>query len=188
MQPGARNVQRITAAGCANMFVMTQSLRSMSFLVVALSLATALIHADQVRRQGPATVTLDVALKAGGETVAAKGAGSCTHAPKASIYGVMAEMWMVRHSADDKSVQLTFWKPTDGSAPMFSVSVNAAKTTSISTVRGGKVTGSGSVTMTPAGKGGTFTIDAKTQAGQAITGTIKCDSFTAAVAEGGDLL
>jgi hypothetical protein len=117
----------------------------------------------------------------------AKGQGSCTHAPKASIYGVLAEMWSVRQRGDARSsVDLTFWKPSDGSASMFSLSVNHTKSASVSTVKGGQVSGSGTVTLSTAAKGGTFTVAAKTRAGEAVTGTIKCAAFTPAIAEGGD--
>jgi hypothetical protein len=44
----------------------------------------------------------------------------------------------------------------------------------------------GDVILTPAGKGGTRTIDAKSKAGEAIVGTIKCDAFTPHIAEGGN--
>ena len=165
----ARHVQRFvaTAAGMA--------------------VAAALVQADQIRRQqGPAQVPMEIALKAGGDAYNAKGEGSCTHAPKASIYGTMAEMWTVRHEANGRSVQLTLWKPSDGSANMFSLSVNGAKSVSVSTVRGGQVTGTGTVSMAPSGKGGTFTIDAKARTGEAYTGTITCDAFTPAIAEGGN--
>ena len=36
------------------------------------------------------------------------------------------------------------------------------------------------------GKGGTFTVAAKGKAGEPVTGRLKCDAFTAAIAEGGN--
>jgi hypothetical protein len=48
------------------------------------------------------------------------------------------------------------------------------------------VEGSGTATLATAAKGGTFTIDASTSKGVRITGTITCDAFTPAVAEGGN--
>ena len=149
-------------------------------------MSTALIYADQARRQGPAQSTLEVSLKVGKEAFTAKGLGTGTHAPKAAIYGVLSEMWSLRQASDGRSVQLTLWKPADGSASMFSLSVDAGKLTTLSTVRGAKTSGSGTVTLAPSGKGGTFTVDAKSNAGEAVTGTIKCDAFTAAIAEGGN--
>jgi hypothetical protein len=164
-----------------------RSLRALAAAAVAITLGTVLARADQVRRQGPAEVPLEVSLKVGGVAYEAKGQGSCTHAPKASIYDVAAEMWSVRQRSDARSsVALTFWKPSDGSPTMFSLSVTHTKSTSISTVKGGQVTGSGTVTLSTSGKGGTFTVAAKTSAGEAVAGTIKCEAFTPAIAEGGD--
>lgn len=163
-----------------------RSLCTLSAAAVAITFATALTQAGQIRRQGPAKVLLEVSLKVGSDVYDAKGQGSCTHAPKASIYGVLAEMWLVRQEGEGRSVQLTLWKPSDGSVSMFSLSVNGTKSTTISTVRGGQVLGSGTVTLTPAAKGGTFTVDAKARTGEAIAGTIRCEAFTPAIAEGGN--
>ena len=158
------------------------------FSVIAATLMLpVLTDAEQVRqRPTEATVAIEVALKAGSTAYDAKAQGSCTHAPKAAIYGVVSEMWTVRHREDGRSLQLTLWKPMDGSTQMFNLSVNGPRNTTVSTVRGGQVSGSGTVTFAKADKGGTFTIDAKDKAGAPITGTIKCEAFTAAIAEGGD--
>ena len=154
---------------------------------VAITSTTALAGGMQVRRQGPAQVAIEVSLKTGAAPYAAKGPGSCTHAPKASIYNIPAQLWSVRQESGERSVQLTVWKPADGSSVMFSVAVNGpAQRTSISTVRGGQVTGSGTVTLAAAAKGGTFTVDAKTIKGESITGTIKCEAFTPHIADGGN--
>ena len=48
------------------------------------------------------------------------------------------------------------------------------------------MTGTGTVILSTSAKGGTFTVAAKTTAGEAIAGTIKCEAFTPAIAEGGD--
>jgi hypothetical protein len=163
-----------------------RSYRTLFIAAVAFTFATVLTQADQIRRQGPAQVPMEVSLKAGGDVYDSKTQGSCTHAPKASIYGVLAEMWSVTQEADGRSIQLTFWKPSDGSASMFSLSLNGPKSTTISTVRGGQAQGSGTVALAPSAKGGTFTIDAKARTGETIAGTIKCEAFTPAIAEGGD--
>jgi len=155
--------------------------------IVAVGCTAALIDADQVRRQsGPAMVPIEISLKIAAESYDAKGQGSCTHAPRASIYDVPSEMWTVRHEDGNRSMQLTLWKPSNGSTPMISMSVNGTKNLTISTVRGGQLSGSGTVTLAPTAKGGTFTVDAKSKAGEPVTGTIKCDAFTPAIAEGGD--
>ena len=159
-----------------------------STTAVAMTCATALIGAEQSRRQppGPAMVPMEVSLKIGGEPYDARGQGSCTHAPKASIYDVSSEMWTVRHEESARSMQLTLWKPSNGSAAMISMSVSGKNNLSISTVRGGQVEGSGSATLAPSAKGGTFTVDAKGKAGEVVTGTIKCEAFTPAIDEGGN--
>ena len=166
----------------------TASVRMFSAAAVTITFASVLASADQVRRQSPgaAQVPMEVALKVGNVAYDAKGPGSCTHARQAAIYGVPSEMWSVRHKTDDRSLQLTLWKPKDGSASMFSLSINGKPSGTVSTVRGGDVSGSGTVTLEPSGKGGAFTVDAKEKSGGSITGTIKCDAFTAAVAEGGN--
>jgi hypothetical protein len=69
---------------------------------------------------------------------------------------------------------------------MFTLSVNGKPNINISTVRGGQLSGSGTVKFEPSGKGGTFTVDVKGKAGEALSGTFKCDAFTAAFAEGGN--
>lgn len=157
-------------------------------IATSLCVSTSVLQAGQVRRQapqGPAPVTVTVALKAAGQSYGATAPGSCTHAPKASIYNVMAEMWTVHQESDGRSLQLTLWQPADGSEGMFSLSLNGPANLQVNTVRGGTVVGSGTVKLQAADKGGTFTVNAKAKAGETITGTIQCAAFTPAVAEGG---
>ena len=59
----------------------------------AIAIGATSIVVAQVRRERPAEVPLEVSLNVAGRQYAAKGLGSCTHAPKASIYNVIAEMW-----------------------------------------------------------------------------------------------
>jgi hypothetical protein len=156
---------------------------------VALTLiSTTFVKADPAQRRtgGPALVPVEISLKIAGQPYDVKGQASCTHAPKGSIYNVVSEMWTVRQEQDGGSVQLTLWKPLDGSASMFTLSTSGKKNTSITTVRGGQVSGSGTVAFAPSGKGGTFTIDARSKANETVTGTITCQAFTPAIAEGGD--
>jgi hypothetical protein len=131
-----------------------------------------------------------IALQSGAGGYQATGQGTCTYAKTASIYGVPSEQWSVQHSEDSRSLTLTFWKPTNGAEPMFTLSTSSGSSRqSVNTVKatGAPATeGSGTVSFAPADKGGTFTIAAKDAKGRAISGTIKCDSFTPAIAEGGD--
>jgi hypothetical protein len=105
----------------------------------------------------------------------------------ASIFQVVSELWSVQQSADGRSLSLSYWKPKDGSDGMVTLSVNSGSTShEVNTVRGGGPTsGSGTVTFQKSGDGGTFTIDAKTKTGAAISGTIHCDTFAPHMAEGG---
>ena len=129
---------------------------------------------------------IQASLKVGGQTYESSEAGSCTHAPKASIYDVMAELWTVNQRAGERSLTLTVWKPTNGSGEMFNLSVSDGKAShDVNTVRGGTITGSGKVTFEKSGQGGAFSIDAKTKAGAAITGKITCAAFGPHIAEGG---
>ena len=132
--------------------------------------------------QAPIHVSLTVA----GQKFESSAPGKCTHAPVASIYQVMSELWTAQQSQEGRSLNLSLWRPKDGSGDMVSLSVNTGESSKrVSTVRGGTVAGSGKVTLTPSGKGGTFTVDAKAADGTSITGTIKCDAFSPHIAEGG---
>lgn len=159
-------------------------LRILSATSLAVAAASTLSHADQANRQ--AKVPVEVSLKVGQGSYQAKGPGTCTHAPQAAIYNIRSQQWTARHEEDGRAVQLTLWKPADGSAEMFNLSVSGKSDITISTVRGGQMSGSGTVKFAPAAKGGTFTIDAKGKAGEPLSGTFKCDAFTAAFAEGGN--
>jgi len=152
---------------------------------------------DAQRRVAPgaasqrSTVPVTIALKNGADTYQFTGQASCTHAPMASIYGVVSEQWNVDQSDGSRSLHLTLWKPKNGSGDMFNLSISsgAGRPQSVNTVKaaGAPATeGSGRVTLVPAGNAGTFSVDAKSAAGAAISGTIKCDAFSPAIAEGGD--
>jgi len=162
-------------------------LRNHTIVALSILVSTTAVHAGQVRRQAaqPESVPVTVTLKFGDESYASTAPGSCTHAPKASIYNVLSENWMVMQEAGGRSVQLTLWRPADGTSEMVSLAVNGRKNLQVSTVRGGAVSGSGTVKLQPSGKGGTFTIDLKAKSGEAITGTIQCAAFTPSRAEAG---
>lgn len=153
---------------------------------VAIAVASMMsVASAQIRRTAPdaAKVPMSVDLKLGSDAIAATGTGQCTHAPQASIYDVRSQMWTARHEGTGgKAVQLTLWKPMDGSAEMFTLSAGPV---TVSTVRGGQPSGSGTVKFEAAGRGGAFRIDAKSADGRAISGVIKCDAFTPHIAEGG---
>lgn len=167
--------------------------RLLSFATI-LTVAVTLGSALEAQRRAPGeragnTVPVTIALKVGAQAYNFSGQATCTHAPVAGIYDLRAEQWSVRQSGDAGSLGLTMWDPASGD-DMFNLSVTAADARStVSTVKvgdRGTVQGSGTVTLAREGKGGTFTVAATTAKGAKIAGTIKCDAFTAARAEGGD--
>jgi hypothetical protein len=141
--------------------------------------------------QSPKGTAADVsiALKVSGQTFAFNGKGECTYAPVAYTYGTKAQQWKIAGRNAQGSASLTLWRPADGSADMISFYAQAdGQSYVVHTVKatgGGKIEGSGKVTFTPAGSGGTFTIDATATKGGTITGTMKCSAFGAVVDEGG---
>jgi hypothetical protein len=160
------------------------------FVVAVVGSGWVSMHAAGQRRVPGGAAELqppvEVSLNVGGQRYSASAPGKCTHAPVASIYQVVSELWTVQQSHEGRSLNLSMWRPKDGSGDMLSLSVSTGKTAkTISTVRGAAAAGSGKVTLAAAGKGGVFTVDAKAADGTAINGTIKCEAFVPHVAEGG---
>ena len=134
-------------------------------------------------------VDVSIALKVAGQPYDFSGKAPCTHAPQASIYETNAQQWRVEHNEGQRSLSLTFWRPASGSGDMFTLHCTiSGKSYLVNTVKtdgGGTLQGSGKVTFTPSEPGGAFAIDATAANGSAITGTIKCSAFSAAVDEAG---
>jgi len=144
---------------------------------------------DAAQRGTETGVAVSMTLKVAGQPYTFNGKGACTYAPVAYIYGSRAQQWRVEGNDSKGSASLTLWRPAAGPGDMFSLYVaTGSQSHVVNTVKtsgGGTVEGSGKVTFTPAGSGGMFTIDAKAAKGGTISGTMKCSSFSAAVAEGG---
>lgn len=132
-------------------------------------------------------VDVSIALKVAGQTFAVNGKGECNYEPAAYIYGAKAQLWRVQGSNAQGSASLTLWRPGAGSGDMISVyATTGGKSYTVNTVRtSGNAEGSGKVTFTPVGSGGTFTIDATAANGGRITGTLTCACFLGLEAEGG---
>jgi hypothetical protein len=129
---------------------------------------------------------MKVSLTAGGQRYESSAAGKCTHAPTASIAGVPSELWTAEQSDNGKSLNLSVWQPKDGSRTMVSLSVRSGSSSHrVSTVAGTPPVGNAKASFEPSGKGGTFTVYAKSAEGADIIGTITCDDFTPHVAQGG---
>jgi len=132
-------------------------------------------------------VDVSIELKAAEQTFTFNGKGECSYEPVAYIYGTKAQLWKVEGRNAKGSASLTLWRPAAGSGDMISLyATTGGKSYTVNTVgTGGNAVGSGKVTFTPVGRGGTFTIDAATASGGRITGSLKCGAFTAVVVEGG---
>lgn len=168
-------------------------MRIQKHLVLGFAVALTIISAASA--QGgkvpdmPSEVGVAITLQVAGQPYHFEGKAACEHAPVASIYSVISEMWSVQQSDGQRSVMLTLWRPRSKSGDMFSLSVaTGGKSYRVNTIKPGgeSVQGSGNMTLTPSGAGGTFTIKATAGNGAAIAGTIKCSAFTAAMAEGGN--
>lgn len=168
---------------------MDYSIFKSGCVISAIALCGFIADVEAQRRvpgQTQPTQSVQATLKVGGTTYQSSEAGRCTYAPVASIFKAVAEMWSVQQNAGQRSLALTLWKPKDGSGDMVTLSVTIGNLSNqVNTVRGGATTGSGKVTLERSGNGGTFTVDAKTSTGTAISGTIKCDAFAPHTAEGG---
>ncbi len=135
-------------------------------------------------------VGVTIAMQVAGDPYQVTGKGTCTHEAKGSIYGTPAHQWAVEFEEPRLTFHLTFWRPANGAPDMFSLMASTgANSHAVSTTKGpdgGNVQGSGLVKLTAGASGGTFAIDATTRSGGRISGSIKCDAFTAAVAVGGE--
>ena len=133
-------------------------------------------------------VPLTIELSVGGERADLTGTGKCTHAPEASIYGTPASLWQIQDSDAGKIryANLTVWRPKAGGPEQFSMSINTADAEhSISTVKGGELVGSGTVSVHPSGEGAHLEVIGKDAAGRSIRAAFQCARFTEHVAEGG---
>ncbi len=157
----------------------------------AIVLAIASAASAQGRRTPvmPDEVGIAIALQVAGQPYHFEGKAKCNHAPIASIHNLAAENWGIVQIDSRRAIMLTLWHPRSMSGDMFSLSVQTgSKAYLVNTVksgRGSSVAGSGKVSYTTSGAGGTFTINATTADGAAITGTIKCSAFSAPMVEGG---
>ena len=141
-------------------------------------------------QRGEATVPITVNLMADRQVYNFSGLAKCTHAPVASIYGLRAERWSVDRSGDGGlNATLSLWRPATGS-DLVSLYLTIGQTRyTINTIKvgdKGNVEGSGTIALKPEGKGGTFTVNGTAANGAKISGTVKCEAFTPAFAEGGD--
>jgi hypothetical protein len=130
----------------------------------------------------PGEVPLTISVSAGGDRAQFEGRGQCTRTQDASIYGVRAARWQIEKSGagDIRHLLLTVWRPASGDAPdQFSMAIATASAQhSISTVKGGRIVGSGNVTIHPAGTGARFEVVGTDAEGRSVRATVHCAGFT----------
>ena len=160
-----------------------------SFLIPSVFMVATIVgDAAAQRAEGPIVVT--VSAKVGGKAYNASGPGSCRHSPDASIYDVPSALWMVEHASPGKAaikrVNLTLWRPKDGSADQVSLALETSSSSHRISV-GGKAqpVGSATIKLSPLGAGGRFELTGKDDTGTTVEVVITCPAFTGVEAEGG---
>ena len=136
-----------------------------------------------------AEANLAITAKAGRKSFQASGAGSCKHAPDASIGGASASLWTVQYGGGDggsvKQLNLTLWRPKDGGPDQLSLSLETKSGEHrIETGGEGKHKGEGKVAILPSGPGGRLELTGKDEKGKPIQVTVDCPSFGEVEAEG----
>ena len=127
-------------------------------------------------------------LRVGSTPYVVSARGTCLSQPYGTLYDVPAAQWSARHRDDQRYANLAFWRVRNA-GDMFNLGVLLGPTLHrISTVKvsgKGEPHGTGRVTFTPSGSGGTFAIDATADTGAHITGTITCAAFAKPVEDNG---
>jgi hypothetical protein len=157
--------------------------RSISLVLVSVALTCSIPASAQRRLPGSQEKKVGVAvdLKVSGTPYVFKGEAMCEHLAQGSIYDIPAERWSVRHDDAGRSMSFSLWRPTKGAGEMVTLNVSSGgKRYDVSTVKSPQgPSGSGTVKLAREGAGGTFTVDLTTASAARITGTVKCDAFTA---------
>jgi hypothetical protein len=132
---------------------------------------------------------LTLSARIDGKAYTATGPGSCRHTPEASIYDLPAALWMIEYGNPGggaiQQVNLTLWKPKDGSSDQISLALEAGSS-SYRIASGGKApSGSATLKLSPSGAGGRFELKGKDAKGTNIELTVNCPAFAGVEAEGG---
>lgn len=165
------------------------------FLPIALLSITAGAARDLAAQRaatstGGSVPAVSVSAKVGAKSYEGAGQGNCRHTPDASIYDLPAALYMVEQGGTSngaiKSLNLTIWKPKDGSRDQLSLALETGSSSHRIDVGGrGEQVGSGKATVTPKGAGGRVEIQGKDESGAAVQVVITCPAFSGVEAEGG---
>jgi hypothetical protein len=160
--------------------------RNISIALLCVLAASTTVSAQRSQNTG----SVMISGKVGRKSYESAGQGNCRHTPAAAIYGVPAALWMVSltgaEDASVKSMNLTLWKPKNGSPQQFSLSLDAGSSTHRIDVGGrGKQVGSGKAAVIAKGSGGRIEISGKDDSGKRIELVVHCPAFGGVEAEGG---
>ena len=133
---------------------------------------------------------VDISGQLGSKSYSSSIAGTCKHEPSASIYDVPAALYMVEAQGAEgsqiKQLNLTLWRPKNGSADQVSLSLQVGSSSSrIDVNPRSKAVGGATVELKPTGSGGTFELKGKDDKGKTLNLTISCPTFAAVEAAGG---
>jgi hypothetical protein len=142
------------------------------------------------QQESRTTEPVMISARIGGKSYESAAQGSCRHTPAAAIYGVPAALWMVgltgSQAAGIESLNLTLWKPKNGSPQQLSLSVNTKSSSHRIDVGGrGEQVGSGKASVVAMGTGGRIEVSGKDDSEKTIELVVKCPAFTGVEAEGG---
>ena len=165
-----------------------------SVLVLTLVLLTSVTADARAQRKGPASAVpgepLTLSARIDGKNYGVKGPGSCKYEPGASIHGRPAALWLIEYgnpsSAGIKRMNLTVWRPKDGSSDQVSLSLSTSSTTHhINSAGKPQSEGTAAVKVSPLATGGRFELKGNDAGGATIELTVVCPVFVGVEAEGG---
>ena len=151
-------------------------------LAVVPVVVAGLLDPNLARAQEAAQVPLHVQLSVGGQRFDYRGLGACEWTRNAFVYELPAARWTVRHTEQNRHVHLVLWRPHRRPGDLVAMTVRlgdrAHRVNTVRTKTRIEALGSGQVTFVPRDEGGTFTVQATSDAGASIAGTITCGAFT----------
>jgi hypothetical protein len=136
------------------------------------------------------TSAVSVIARLGTKSYTSNIAGTCKHEPSASIYDTPAALYLVEAAGDDgseiKQLNLTLWRPKNGSPDQISLSLGAGGNTyKIDVNPRTPAAGSATAELRKEGAGGTLELKGNDAKGTPLSLTVSCPTFAGVVAEGG---
>jgi hypothetical protein len=136
------------------------------------------------------TVPMTITGRVGRQEFEASAEGECATSAESSIYEVPATQWHATFGGGGRSdiqhLNLVVWRPRAGGPDMVNLSLQVGEASHrIATVKGGEMVGSGTASVSPAGRGGELKVTGKDDHGHDLELSVRCERFDEVVAEGG---